>query len=37
MLVEYLMEVFDGGGFVENCVVYDFFNIWCLMIVGGIE
>lgn len=36
-LAEYLMEVSDGGGLVENRAVYDFLNTRCLTIAGGTE
>ncbi|WP_042915971.1 acyl-CoA dehydrogenase [Mycobacterium canetti] len=36
-LAEYLMEVSDGGGLIENRAVYDFLNTRCLTIAGGTE
>ncbi|MEQ6324166.1 acyl-CoA dehydrogenase [Mycobacterium canetti] len=36
-LAEYLMDVSDGGGLVENRAVYDFLNTRCLTIAGGTE
>ncbi|BBX75943.1 acyl-CoA dehydrogenase [Mycobacterium shinjukuense] len=36
-LAEYLMDVSEGGGLVENRAVYDFLNTRCLTIAGGTE
>ncbi|WP_421843797.1 acyl-CoA dehydrogenase family protein [Mycobacterium sp.] len=36
-LAEYMMDVTEGGGLVENHAVYDFLNTRCLTIAGGTE
>lgn len=36
-LAEYMMDVSDGGGLVENRAVHDFLNTRCLTIAGGTE
>ena len=36
-LAEYMMDVSQGGGLVENRAVYDFLNTRCLTIAGGTE
>ncbi|OSC40652.1 acyl-CoA dehydrogenase [Mycobacterium decipiens] len=36
-LAEYMMDVSDGGGLVENGAVHDFLNTRCLTIAGGTE
>ncbi|QUR69139.1 acyl-CoA dehydrogenase [Mycobacterium spongiae] len=36
-LAEYMMDVSDGGGLVENRAVFDFLNTRCLTIAGGTE
>jgi alkylation response protein AidB-like acyl-CoA dehydrogenase len=36
-LAEYMMDVSEGGGLVENSAVHDFLNTRCLTIAGGTE
>ncbi|ORB56422.1 acyl-CoA dehydrogenase [Mycobacterium persicum] len=36
-LAEFMMDVSEGGGLVENQAVYDFLNTRCLTIAGGTE
>jgi len=36
-LAEYMMDVTEGGGLVENRAVHDFLNTRCLTIAGGTE
>ncbi|OBF24023.1 acyl-CoA dehydrogenase [Mycobacterium kubicae] len=36
-LAEYMMDVSEGGGLVENAAVHDFLNTRCLTIAGGTE
>ncbi|KZS70917.1 acyl-CoA dehydrogenase [Mycobacterium kansasii] len=36
-LAEFMMDVSEGGGLVENHAVYDFLNTRCLTIAGGTE
>jgi 3-oxochol-4-en-24-oyl-CoA dehydrogenase len=36
-LAEYMMDVSEGGGLVENRAVHDFLNTRCLTIAGGTE
>ncbi len=36
-LAEYMMDVSEGGGLVENHAVFDFLNTRCLTIAGGTE
>lgn len=36
-LAEYMMDMSDGGGLVENRAVHDFLNTRCLTIAGGTE
>ncbi len=36
-LAEYMMDVCEGGGLVDNRAVYDFLNTRCLTIAGGTE
>jgi 3-oxochol-4-en-24-oyl-CoA dehydrogenase len=36
-LAEFMMDVSDGGGLVENRAVHDFLNTRCLTIAGGTE
>jgi 3-oxochol-4-en-24-oyl-CoA dehydrogenase len=36
-LAEFMMDVSDGGGLVENRAVFDFLNTRCLTIAGGTE
>jgi len=36
-LAEYMMDVSQGGGLVENHAVFDFLNTRCLTIAGGTE
>jgi alkylation response protein AidB-like acyl-CoA dehydrogenase len=36
-LSEYMMDVSDGGGLVDNQAVFDFLNTRCLTIAGGTE
>ncbi|BBX99425.1 acyl-CoA dehydrogenase [Mycobacterium lacus] len=36
-LAEYLMDMSEGGGLVDNRAVYDFLNTRCLTIAGGTE
>ena len=36
-LAEFMMDVSDGGGLVQNLAVHDFLNTRCLTIAGGTE
>lgn len=36
-LAEFMMDLSEGGGLVENQAVYDFLNTRCLSIAGGTE
>jgi alkylation response protein AidB-like acyl-CoA dehydrogenase len=36
-LAEYMMDVSEGGGLVDNHAVFDFLNTRCLTIAGGTE